>query len=390
MKPGFPSQAKRGAKRGMCPAAKVPAPIAGVVFVLLCMLSADISFAEGIVPPPGARPFSGIEEIKSRGTLVVAQSTGESPPFFFYEEKKTPSVPDSMRFALPDGKTMAGIDIELAKSIALALGVALDLRRDYAGDRAVINAVSAGEADLGISNLVLTSAGLQKVRFTESYATFPFSLAVERTRLRAMDPKLAEMPLPEDIDRFFNRPASRIAVGRGTPAEDQFPLLFPDAVSISYGDDARLAELLSGRDVIAVLDTEFSFRWRAMVDPEMNLFFELLNLPDSPARVAVAVNPRMPELGAIADEVVRYSRAENARQFFAENGNLMQALAENHNRRAGAPDFRWNAPAAARRAEEEGNRAFHPASLLTVGLPLAAFSILWFRMSKNGGRRLIL
>lgn len=387
MKPGFLHRSKRGDQNWMRRTATMSASVVGLVVFLPGLLASGILFAGegGATPPPAAPPFSGIEKIKSRGTLVVAQSSGESPPFFFFEEKTSPSVPDSMRFVLPDGRTMAGIDIELAKSIALALGVALDLRRDYPGDRAVIDAVSRGEADIGISNLVVTSAGLQKVRFTEPYATFPFSLAVERTRLRAMDPKLVETPSSEDINRFFNRPASRIAVGRGTPAEDQFPLLFPDALSISYGDDARLAELLSGRDVIAVLGTEFSFRWRAMTDPEMNLFFELLNLPDSPARVAVAVNPRMPELGAMADEVVRYNRAENARQFFAENGNLMQALAENHNRRSGAPDFRWNAPVSARRAEEEGTRTFHPASLLTVGLPLVAFSILWFRMSKKTG-----
>jgi ABC-type amino acid transport substrate-binding protein len=90
-----------------------------------------------------------VAEIQSRGKLVVA-TNAEFPPFEYL-----------------DGTQIVGFDIEIAKAIAEALGVTLEIKNmDF---DSVIASVQSGAADIAIAGLTVSQERLQSVSFSSSY-----------------------------------------------------------------------------------------------------------------------------------------------------------------------------------------------------------------------------
>lgn len=90
-----------------------------------------------------------VEEIQARGKLVIA-TNAEFPPFEYLE-----------------GTQIVGFDIELAKAIAEALGVTLEIKNmDF---DSVIASVQSGAADIAIAGLTISEERLASVSFSDSY-----------------------------------------------------------------------------------------------------------------------------------------------------------------------------------------------------------------------------
>ncbi|MFC6065883.1 ABC transporter substrate-binding protein [Streptomyces ochraceiscleroticus] len=86
-------------------------------------------------------------EVRKRGTLTIATSVG-TPPGAAY---------------LPDGKTVAGQDIDFADAAAKVLG--LRLKREEASFEAILPALGSGKYDLGTGNFGVTKERRKTVDF---------------------------------------------------------------------------------------------------------------------------------------------------------------------------------------------------------------------------------
>ncbi|MFC8261713.1 ABC transporter substrate-binding protein [Streptomyces sp. NPDC057291] len=86
-------------------------------------------------------------EVRASGTLTIASSVG-TPPGATY---------------LPDGKTVAGTDIDVADAVARALG--LKLKREVAAFEAILPALGSGKYDLGTGNFGVTDERRRTIDF---------------------------------------------------------------------------------------------------------------------------------------------------------------------------------------------------------------------------------
>ncbi|MFJ2268833.1 ABC transporter substrate-binding protein [Streptomyces sp. NPDC087849] len=85
--------------------------------------------------------------VRSSGTLAIASSIG-SPPGATY---------------LPDGKTVAGTDIDFADAVARKLG--LRLKREVASFEAILPALDSGKYDVGTGNFGVTEERRRTIDF---------------------------------------------------------------------------------------------------------------------------------------------------------------------------------------------------------------------------------
>lgn len=99
----------------------------------------------------GTCPYESPEHVTgSNGTLVMA-TNASFKPYEFYENGK-----------------IVGIDAEMAQAIADKLDMKLEiLNMDF---DAIINAVQAGKADIGVAGMTVTEERLKSIDFTDSYA----------------------------------------------------------------------------------------------------------------------------------------------------------------------------------------------------------------------------
>ncbi|MGW0696468.1 ABC transporter substrate-binding protein [Streptomyces sp. NBC_01637] len=86
-------------------------------------------------------------EVRASGTLTIASSVG-TPPGATY---------------LPDGKTVAGTDIDVADAVARSLG--LKLKREVAAFEAILPALGSGKYDLGTGNFGVTDERRRTIDF---------------------------------------------------------------------------------------------------------------------------------------------------------------------------------------------------------------------------------
>jgi len=106
--------------------------------------------SEPQVPGWCSEHFNQLEKIKERGVLIVGTSA-DWPPY---------------EYVTPDGK-YAGIDMELAKRIADALGVKLEIKdMKFA---ALFEAVQRGDVDIVIADVAMKPGRLAAVDFTVPY-----------------------------------------------------------------------------------------------------------------------------------------------------------------------------------------------------------------------------
>jgi polar amino acid transport system substrate-binding protein len=106
--------------------------------------------SQAVVPEDCKLHYGQLEKIKERGTLIVGTSA-DWPPY---------------EYVTPDGQ-YAGIDIELAKKIADALGVKLEIKdMKFA---ALFEAVQRGDVDIVIADVAMKPKRLEAVDFSIPY-----------------------------------------------------------------------------------------------------------------------------------------------------------------------------------------------------------------------------
>ena len=155
---------------------------------------------------------------KTEGVLKMATNAA-FPPYEFKE-----------------GENFAGIDVEIAREIAILLGCELQIV-DMEFD-SIITSVNAGETDFGMAGMTVTEERLKEVDFSNSYATGVQSIIVKEG---------SAIKTPDDLA------GKKIGVQLGTTGDiyscDDFGE--ENVTKFSKGADAVLA--LKGGEVDAVI-----------------------------------------------------------------------------------------------------------------------------------------
>lgn len=216
--------------------------------VTLALLTAPAATAQTAEPErPAVAP--DIQRILDRGTLIVAMTSFDVPPFFMTDA---------------DGR-FYGLDVSLAEGIAQAMGVEVEYNRNGNTFNEVVDIVVRGEADLAISKLSLTMARAMRVRFSTPYLVLRHGLLVNRLDLA----KLAKGKEVVDVIRDFD---GRVGVLANSSFVDYAAEFFPKAkvqqfkswdpdlvnavsqgeISIAYRDELEIKKVIRGNPTVAL------------------------------------------------------------------------------------------------------------------------------------------
>ncbi len=188
--------------------------------------------------------------IRARGELVIGLFEGTRVPFFMRDEQ---------------GNAI-GLDVEIAKGLARALGVKAKFRRVSTFDKTV-ECVVKRQCDIAVSKLSLTEKRALKALYTRPYVTAHKVLLVNRLQLEKY-----KVTGDESIEEIVRRHHPVIAVTRGTSYEDFAKRLFPEARIAKYDQWARdaIPKIMKG-EYFALLEDEFQARKIMEIIPEAPL-----------------------------------------------------------------------------------------------------------------------
>ena len=248
-----------------------PRPCARTLRLLLAwILCAYVSLCPA---NPAAPP--DIQRILTRGALIVAIPTFDSPPFFSGQ-----------------GDGLHGLDIDLAQGIAASLGVRLRIVRHADTFDGVLDQVAGGEADVAICNLSRTLARARRIRFSDPYLTFKHALAINRL-------SFAHLAGGRDLDTVIRHFTGKIGVIGGSSFADYAARNFPTAQVVPFPDWAAVVEALKRGEVTAAYRDEFEIERLFKTDPKFALAARMVTLSDLEDSLGLAVAPGSYQLLAL-------------------------------------------------------------------------------------------
>ncbi len=228
-------------------------------------------------PTPAQPMAADIARIVQRNELVVAMLATDTPPFFYQRDQ-----------------ALRGIDVDIAREIAAALGVPVRFDRRAASFNAVVEMVMRGEADLGVSKISRTLARAKSVLFSDPYLTLHHALILNRLEFA----KLARDRTPEQTLQNFSGSLGVIAKS----SFHDFALSnFPKASVRQYPSwDAVVAAVARG-EVVGGYRDEFEVKRLVTERPELALQLRTVTLKDRDDTIGVVLNSDAPTLRAFVN-----------------------------------------------------------------------------------------
>ena len=219
-----------GRRSARPPARSLAGLLAATLFAASGAGAASLSSDCAEVRPPDLR------RICEAGELRVARYQGERPPFFTH-----------------DGERWVGFDVDLARDIAVRLGVRYREDAIAGSFDEVVDRVAAGDADIGLSKLSATLARATRVRFTRPYLTVYQALLVHR------------LSIPFGSEPFAALNESPFVVGAlaGSSYVEFAETTLGRATVRPYdGFEAMMADVTSGEIDAVLLDSARADTWR--------------------------------------------------------------------------------------------------------------------------------
>jgi ABC-type amino acid transport substrate-binding protein len=267
------------------PASHEPAPVA-----------AKSSAASTAAATSGRRNAPEFARIASHGELVVAMLKTDTPPFFFERDQK-----------------LQGIDVDMARELARGLGVPVRFDRRATSFNEVVDIVSRGEADIGISKISRTLARSQAVLFSEPYLTLRQALILNRLEFA----KMARDRTPEQAVRDFTGTLGVIA---NSSFADFAPVNFRKAKIRPYASWDELVAAVRRGDVVGGYRDEFEVKRLLSEHPTAALQLRTITLKDLDDTIGIAVGADAPTLLAYVNMFLA------TRQTKLEIGAVLKAL----------------------------------------------------------------
>ena len=243
---------------------------------LLCLIATAMA-EPGVARAQSPSYPPDIQRILRRGTLVVALTTDDLPPFH------------EMR----DGQ-LAGLDVDLAKGLAAALGVGVSFDRSSKTFDGVIDVVARGEADIAVSKLSRTLARARLVRFSQPYLTLHHALALNRLWL-------ARAARGRDVATVVKEFDGRIGVIAHTSYVDYAHRIFPKAQVVEFPSWDQVVAALARGDIAAAYRDELEIKRLTMEHPELSLRLKTAILTDTTDDICMAVGANEGQLLYLAN-----------------------------------------------------------------------------------------
>ncbi len=231
----------------------------------------------GAGPTASAMP-GDIRELQQSGVLRIGVIDAQAPPFVFEQ----------------DGR-VTGFDVDLARQLAVTLGVRPEFVRVPGGWDGLVDAVASMTVDIGLSELTKNAARAQRVYFSRPYflshAVFIANrLVMAQTRYDATD-----VDTVREVVDHFNRPDFRIATMARSALEPLVRELFPSAEIVPAASSSAAIAMVYEGQVDLIMIGEPAFEVAVHADP--GLLYKIARLsPNWEDPCAIAVSPARPDL----------------------------------------------------------------------------------------------
>jgi polar amino acid transport system substrate-binding protein len=220
--------------------------------------------------------FADIERIIEVGQLVVALPALAQPPYVIDIEGQGPQ----------------GFDPWLARKLAAALKVELQLDRTATSPNELVALVAGGKADLALGGIFVTAERALKVPFSRPYVREAPSLLLNR---RDTMPFHSTCPTLDEIKDLLVKP-NQVAVQKGSKVESVVHQLVPDAVPKLFDDPIEQFAAVVAGDVLISVHNEAQSRYLLHEQPSARIQIRSCLGGARSLLVAIAVRPDAPNL----------------------------------------------------------------------------------------------
>jgi ABC-type amino acid transport substrate-binding protein len=249
----------------------VKRPIAAFFIVMAALVGTRGSAEDG---PPD------LTAIAKQGYIVIAMLGTDNAPFF----------------SVKDGQ-LVGIDVDLAKSIASAMGVQPRFDRSSRSFDEVIEMVRTGKADIAVSKLSRTGERARLVAFSDPYVTLRHALLFNRLTLAQ---KLQDQEIGDYVRHFHGTLGVIEKSAYATFAE----MYFPDAKIVALKNWNAVIDAALDGTIDAGYRDEFAVRAVSLDHPETSIDLRAITIDDARSSISVVVPWNKPMLLAIVNQVI--------------------------------------------------------------------------------------
>lgn len=207
-----------------------------------------------------------IAEIKTSGRLVVAIPQLRNPPFFFEEQGE-----------------LRGLDIDLSKSIAEALGVEVVFNREGKSFNDAVKLVADGKADMSAAKISRTLVRAQTVLFSNPYITLPHALLINRL-------KFAQIAEGRSVLEVMQTYSDTIGVIANSSFVGYAKTYFPRAKFVEFVTWNELVDAVTRGKVTAAYRDAFEVKRVFKVNPDLVLTVRSVMIEDVKDTIGIAVN----------------------------------------------------------------------------------------------------
>ena len=214
----------------------------------------------------GALQAREISEIKASGKLIVAIPDQRNPPFFF-----------------DDHGELKGLDIDLSKSIAEALGVEAVFNRDGKSFNDAVKLVADDRADMSAAKISRTLARSQTVLFSTPYITFPHAMLVNRLRF-------AQIAKGQRIAEVMQNYSDTIGVIANSSFVGFAKTYFPKAKIVEFTTWEQVVAAVAKGQVTTAYRDAFEVKRLFKINPDLVLTVRSVMIEDVKDTIGIAVN----------------------------------------------------------------------------------------------------
>ena len=248
---------------------------------LLALLMLAVATAVSAQMPNSTVPLTKeLAGIKKRNVLVVAMNKKDNPPFYS-----------------GNGDNIRGIDVDIARRIAVVLGVPVEFRRDAESFAEVIEQVRSGRADLAVSKLSITDPRLLTVRFSTPYVKLKQAMVVNRLWLSKNRNGREVYQVIRDFD-------GSLAFIKDSSYDTFARINFPKATYVPETDWSLIISKVANGTISAAYRDELEIKKISYENPESSISTKTITISDSLDSIAVAVRPESVHLLAIVNHVI--------------------------------------------------------------------------------------
>lgn len=209
-----------------------------------------------------------IAEIKASGRLIVAVPDQRNPPFFFEENGE-----------------MKGLDIDLSKAVAAALGVQAEFNRTGKSFNDAVKLVTDDKADISVAKISRTLGRAQNVLFTDAYISLPHALMVNRLRF-------AQISGGRPVTLVLQNYTDSIGVIANSSFVGFAKANFPKAKIVEFSSWPEVVDAVTKGKVTAAYRDAFEVKRIFKINPDISFNVRSVIIDDIKDTIGIAVNQK--------------------------------------------------------------------------------------------------